>query len=551
MFKKPDAPRPSIFAAKASEAQRKGQQQQNSRLAFLKRLTPIPSVSKSSKLSASSSSSLSAANKEKPRAMSVDSSNVPPRTAGTPGPGLSRINSVRLSLIASVSRRRTRSSSSAAQEAAVKRQKENSAHHRRETTVAQEALPPHSTTRHQQRYALVCKTPVQTDARLQDTPSDAHAKSKKRTSFSLGNEVDRSDRIVSCRTGQGGGVKGESLLLLAQPNTNDDSPRFLAARRRPMSHFLGLATIISTSDDEEEYNDDDDEARARGIYRPRPWRQSTDVHQIISRSRQRTVSLAGNNNNNNNSDESSSSSSSTLSTSNHFSSSSIYTLNQQHQHQQVGRKHDPCSVILESTGEPIHSLEPRICKPVGIKMDQEIDTRMQQQQTYHQQRLVSPFPHSVPERSLSALCTSEVMFRPKRPTTRPARARTMIAAKLDARQKKEAKAMNIWRNTVSQLIMQDDNGDHRQVSNDNSDCEPIPTSLHVSIRLRVGEKKVASIYSTHTPTLQLEHISASSLSSNKNAALCKFIIHELYTTEKSYHQLLTLIQTVSLHSVIE
>lgn len=66
--------------------------------------------------------------------------------------------------------------------------------------------------------------------------------------------------------------------------------------------------------------------------------------------------------------------------------------------------------------------------------------------------------------------------------------------------KKEVKAISVWRNTVSQLLMQSD-------ENDDYVCYDYPTCTA------------------------------------KDLALCKFIMNELYTTEQSYHRLLTLIQT--------
>ncbi|KAG2222429.1 hypothetical protein INT45_009441 [Circinella minor] len=99
---------------------------------------------------------------------------------------------------------------------------------------------------------------------------------------------------------------------------------------------------------------------------------------------------------------------------------------------------------------------------------------------------------------------------------KPTRAQTMFAVISSGVHKKEIKAISIWRETVNNLLL-------------------------------VSDNSVDEIYHTNIESRQQHR---QQMLTNKDRTLCKFIINELHTTEKSFHRLLKLIQTRYMHPMI-
>lgn len=146
----------------------------------------------------------------------------------------------------------------------------------------------------------------------------------------------------------------------------------------------------------------------------------------------------------------------------------------QPQQQQQQQQSPPTPVVSCSSIYP--SLESRIRKSIGIAPPTKTPPLSHKHRLSsilipthpippHQDDLipqpVSPSPLSplpTPQRSVSTF-SNDIMLQPRRPSG-PARARTMFTtAKLDIQHRKEAKAISVWRHTVSQLLLQDAGSD--------------------------------------------------------------------------------------------
>ncbi|KAJ8661997.1 hypothetical protein O0I10_002328 [Lichtheimia ornata] len=453
----------SILASKASSSSSRRQ-------SFLKRFTSPPSPISSSKstsiLPSSSRRSTISSTNSNATAPTKNYSSAKPPTGDKPG----RLQSMRLMLIASVSRKRSSS---------------------RTSKSDKKPPPPSPATRNNppppRPSPLIIRQQKQpqspSSSPIKEKPSRKEMLPNRRISMICDRNSIHSNMSSIC-TGSG---SGSNSPLSASPTPRPS----LLGRRRPMSQFWGLSKV-----DEDDY----DNAEDVGC-----WRATQGAST--------TTTLTSNT-----SDQCSTRSNSTRSS----SSSSIRT---------VSENTNPGSKFLRLAQKAIvDKLPPSSCEQGMPGPSPRAPTP-----------IVSTSSSVYPSRWRDMIRSSVIIGESTTPmstTTRPASAvgngppspsiitnassfafisgtsgiatnnnnnsgrsrRSSLLLSTPSIQKKEVKAISVWRNTVSQLLMQSDENDDY----------------------------VFYDYPTCTA---------------KDLALCKFIMNELYTTEQSYHRLLTLIQT--------
>ncbi|KAI9323517.1 Dbl homology domain-containing protein [Dichotomocladium elegans] len=427
----------------------------SSRQSFLRRLTP-PSPASSISAPFLKSSKSSSPSKTTGKKLGSDARQMPLKDDKRRGqqPRLnpvSRLESVRLALMASVSRRRSHSTSD---------------------------IP---SKKQQQEQQKKNRLPLS---------NSSHFSTKKAN----GNSNKKDVRDSRCTSGSGNGgsrigansnIGGHRLSLYAPPL----APRHFLLRRRPLSQFGGLGRIV------------EDDASA--------WNQGTSTSTTVS------------------SDQCSTRSNSTRSS----SSSSIRTVSENNS----SNKNGSATIFTTTNSSCIHSSKLLLKGPQKVITAN--DQNKQQQPWGLSACTPAPNPPAPPPppssplqppTPVTSLSTSLYPARLRGIIKSPTALDAMPAVQLEMKpmngtamhtpsillttpanvQKKEDRAISLWRNTVSQLM-----------------SETSPTTVGYSH----GESPESGFRAID--------------SKKDNMALCKFIMNELFTTEQSYQALLTLIQT--------